>query len=81
MPTFVIVSALILVNIYLIVLIFVPDDVHHPEDSYSIPLEIITFIFFDILLILCLLSQYGIINLPPDAFAGDNGTDMNFQSV
>lgn len=74
MPIPLFIAIIVLANAFLIYEIFNDDS----SDKY---LTILAVVSFDIMFVLFLLSEYDIITLPPNSFAGDNGTDMNFQSV
>ena len=66
MPIPLFIAIIVLANAFLIYEIFNDDS----SDKY---LTILAVVSFDIM--------FDIITLPPNFFAGDNGTDMNFQSV
>ena len=74
MPIPLFIAIIVLANAFLIYEIFNDDS----SDKY---LTILAVVSFDIMFVLFLLSEYDIITLTPNFFAGDNGTDMNFQSV
>lgn len=74
MPIPLFIAIFVLANAFLIYEIFNDDS----SDKY---LTILAVVSFDIMFVLFLLSEYDTITLPPNFFAGDNETDMNFQSV